>query len=47
MAGGVELDDMEKVKVRDIQFAYNNNEVIEILRKRGTAITYCKWDEVK
>lgn len=47
MAGGVELDDMEKVKVRDIQFAYNNNEVIEILRKRGIAITYCKWDEVK
>lgn len=33
--------------MRDIHFAYNNNEVIEILKKRGTAITYCKWDLVK
>ena len=22
-------------------------EVIEILKKRGTAITYCRWEEVK
>lgn len=41
MVDGVELSDMEKVKVKDIHFAYNNNAVIEILKKRGSAITYC------
>lgn len=37
---------MEKVKVKDIQFAYNNMEVIEILKLRGSAITNCEWDKV-
>lgn len=35
---------MEDVKVKDIQFAYNNYKVIEILKTRGAAITACKWD---
>jgi hypothetical protein len=33
--------------VKDIQFAYNNYEVIAILKKRGYAISQCQWDMVK
>lgn len=41
------LDKSEDVVVKDIQFAYNNYRVIEILKKRGTAIAQCKWDVVQ
>jgi hypothetical protein len=37
LPGGIEKSD--EVKVKDIQFAYNNHAVIQILKKRGTAIT--------
>lgn len=47
MAEGTELSDIDKVKVRDIHFAYNNHKVINLLTKRGSAITYCQWEEVK
>jgi hypothetical protein len=36
-----------EVEVKDIQFAYKNHEVIDILKKRGTAIASCKWEDVK
>ena len=31
----------DTVVVKDIQFAYNNHEVISILKKRGSAIAMC------
>jgi hypothetical protein len=34
-AGGIIIPEREKVQVRDIQFAYNNHEVIALLQKRG------------
>ena len=33
--------------MKDIQFAYSNHEFIAILKKRGAAISACKWEEVK
>lgn len=45
MASGATKPD--HVEVKDIQFAYNNHEVIAILKTRGTAIAACKWDKVK
>ena len=39
--------EIDKLDVFDIQFAYNNHEVINILKKRGAAITYLKWDVVQ
>lgn len=33
----------EDVEVKDIQFAYKNHEVIDILKKRGAAIAATKW----
>jgi hypothetical protein len=45
LPGGLEKE--LDVKVKDIQFAYNNHAVINILKKRGTAIAQCKWDQVK
>ena len=44
LTGGLEKSD--EINVKDIQFAYNNHSVIYILKKRGTAITQCKWDIV-
>ena len=35
-----------KLDVFDIQFAYNNHEVIQILKQRGNAITYLDWETV-
>jgi hypothetical protein len=38
---------VEDVKVKDIQFAYNNYRVIELLKARGSAITACNWDKMR
>lgn len=38
------IEEREKVKVIDIQFAYNNHEAIKLLQRRGYAITTCNWD---
>jgi len=44
MAAGQER--RHEVEVKDIQFAYKNHEVINLLKKRGSAIATCKWEEV-
>ena len=36
-----------KVKVVEIQFAYENHQLIADLKKRGKAITDQKWEEVE
>lgn len=36
-----------EVECKGIQFAYNNHEIINLLKKRGTAIAGCKWNDVK
>lgn len=43
-AGGTVIDE---VVVKDIQFAYNNHEVINLLKTRGYAITTCNWKKVE
>ena len=45
MANG--LPKREHIEVRDIVFAYNNYQVINVLKQRGTAIANCQWDSVK
>ena len=40
---------MEKYKLRvvDIQFGYNNHELIDLLKERGSAIVEMKYTKVK
>lgn len=49
--GNYELTDAEKeklqVRVFDVSFAFNNHNLIEILKKRGTAITSLDFDQVR
>lgn len=45
MANG--LPEREEIKVKDIVFAFNNYQVINVLKQRGTAIANCQWDKVK
>ena len=35
-----------EVECKGIQFAYNNYQIIDILKKRGSAIANCKWEVV-
>ena len=37
----------DSVVVKDVQFAYKNYEVINLLKTRGYAITYCDWKKVE
>jgi len=37
----------EKCDIQDIQFAYNNHKLISLLKKRGRAITNCKFDDMR
>jgi hypothetical protein len=41
------LPEVDEIVVKDIQFAYNNHEVITILKNRGYAIQNVQWDKVK
>jgi len=36
-----------EIKIADIQFAYNNRQLIQLLQKRGTAINYHKYEEMR
>lgn len=36
-----------QVRVIDIEFAYNNHQMIDLLKQRGTAITNLNFDTVK
>lgn len=40
------LESLE-VDVFDIEFAYNNHDLIKLLKLRGSAITYLQFDKVK
>lgn len=44
LAGG--LAKPTDVEVKGIQFAYNNHEIIDVLKKRGAAIAGTKWEDV-
>jgi hypothetical protein len=35
------------IEIADIEFAYDNHELINLLKKRGTAITNLKFDQIK
>jgi cytochrome c peroxidase len=40
-------DDSCKNRIADIVFAYNNEKLIMLLKKRGAAIKYLKFDEMR
>lgn len=40
-------NDLKKVQVADIIFAYDNSNLINLLKKRGTAIGNLKFDEMR
>jgi len=41
------LKDLRNVNVADITFAYRNQDLLLLLRKRGAALTHLKFDELK
>ena len=41
------IEERSKIHVSDIEFAYNNAKIINLLKKRGTAITYLDFKGVK
>jgi len=45
--GGMEEEDPDAVRIVDITFAFNNHKMINLLKKRGAAITALNFDKMR
>ena len=46
-SGEKTIEERSKIEVSDIEFAYNNAKIINLLKARGYAITYLDFKTVK